>query len=568
MVWSGVDGSCGPATDWGLLSSVVVPMSGNDGVPRRGVDGGVPPSAAFGTRTSWAWRSSRGSPAASWRRPSCWTVLERTAAPLPHARRAPSGHRRDGLRPGAVPPGRRRTGHRLWRYGNATSRRSIPARYRVAGGAGRSWSRSIGRARSTGTLEYHSVRRRARLPRRRCADTQPRRRGRSTPGDCHRRHRRARPTEARERTAEDRYRTAFEEGPVGMARTALDGRFEAVNEALCELTGYTAEQLCASDFARRSPTATTSSGRDRPGVNGRRPDRRVSRPRSGFSTPTGTTSGSPLSTAIVRDDDDRPLYFLSHYLDITDRKRFEITAPPPRRTRSDDRAGQTGAASKSTLSRHGRDRRSARAIGRAARAGSRPFQADQRHARSSRRRRADGVTCACPASPCPVDRRHRQARRGRVRGDAAIRDPRAGRRDGGESARRRSVRGHRARRKQSTQGDDQHRRRDVRRARPRVVRTCWSTPISPCTTPRRLGATGTRSTKPSATQPVDQRSPRVGRPDHRGPRPGQVHPVRPTDHASRLAEDHTPRTAAQDDRRGRTRSSVRRRSSALPRSSD
>ena len=51
---------------------------------------------------------------------------------------------------------------------------------------------------------------------------------------------------------------------------------------------------------------------------------------------------------------------------------------------------------------------------------------------------------------------------------------------------------------------------------------------------------------------VDPRSPRLGRPDHRCPRPGQVHPVRPTDHASRLAEDHTPRTPAQDDRRGRT----------------
>ncbi len=124
------------------------------------------------------------------------------------------------------------------------------------------------------------------------------------------------------REAERRYRTAFEEGPVGMARTALDGRFEAVNQALCDLTGYTSDELCASTFSAITHVDDVELGaRARASLieglgNSYRTEKRL-------LDAGGTYIWVALLTAIVRDTDERPLYFLSHFLDITDRKRFE-----------------------------------------------------------------------------------------------------------------------------------------------------------------------------------------------------------------------------------------------------
>ena len=39
--------------------------------------------------------------------------------------------------------------------------------------------------------------------------------------------------------AEERFRSAFEEAPIGMALTSPDFRFLRVNRALCQITGYT-----------------------------------------------------------------------------------------------------------------------------------------------------------------------------------------------------------------------------------------------------------------------------------------------------------------------------------------
>jgi two-component system, NtrC family, sensor kinase len=51
--------------------------------------------------------------------------------------------------------------------------------------------------------------------------------------------------EAELRESEDRFRTAFEEAPYGMCLTGLDGRFLHANAALCQMLGYSAEELQA-----------------------------------------------------------------------------------------------------------------------------------------------------------------------------------------------------------------------------------------------------------------------------------------------------------------------------------
>lgn len=50
------------------------------------------------------------------------------------------------------------------------------------------------------------------------------------------------------RESEERFRTMFDQAAVGIAQVDLDGRFLQVNPALCEITGYSYEELMQLDF--------------------------------------------------------------------------------------------------------------------------------------------------------------------------------------------------------------------------------------------------------------------------------------------------------------------------------
>ena len=128
--------------------------------------------------------------------------------------------------------------------------------------------------------------------------------------------------EAALREAEERFRTAFEEAPVGIALVALDGRFVRVNRALCEILGYARDQLEATNVA--SITHPDDLARDREsrqlliaGESSRYRAERTYIHSEGHPVPVD------LSVAVVRSDDGKPQYFLSQLHDITDRKRFE-----------------------------------------------------------------------------------------------------------------------------------------------------------------------------------------------------------------------------------------------------
>ena len=50
------------------------------------------------------------------------------------------------------------------------------------------------------------------------------------------------------RDSERRFRSAFEQAAVGMTEVAPDGRFIRVNDKLCEITGYSREELLSRTF--------------------------------------------------------------------------------------------------------------------------------------------------------------------------------------------------------------------------------------------------------------------------------------------------------------------------------
>jgi diguanylate cyclase (GGDEF)-like protein/PAS domain S-box-containing protein len=124
------------------------------------------------------------------------------------------------------------------------------------------------------------------------------------------------------REAEDRFRSAFDEAPIGMAINALDGRFLRVNRALCEITGYSGEQLEATNY--RSITHPDDLARNERGVAemlaGDTPSYRTEKR---YIHSDGHVVPVDLSATVVRDGDGEPIHVLTQVQDITERKRFE-----------------------------------------------------------------------------------------------------------------------------------------------------------------------------------------------------------------------------------------------------
>jgi diguanylate cyclase (GGDEF)-like protein/PAS domain S-box-containing protein len=124
------------------------------------------------------------------------------------------------------------------------------------------------------------------------------------------------------RQAEDRFRSAFDDAPIGMSMNAPDGRFLRVNRALTEILGYSREQLEATNF--RSITHPDDLARNERGMSdmlaGRSPYYRTEKR---YIHADGHVVPADLSCTVVRDSEDEPLHVIAQVQDITDRKRFE-----------------------------------------------------------------------------------------------------------------------------------------------------------------------------------------------------------------------------------------------------
>lgn len=122
--------------------------------------------------------------------------------------------------------------------------------------------------------------------------------------------------------AEERFRLAFEGAPIGIALADLDGRFLRVNDALCEITGYTEAELLAAnvDLLGHSDAADAEQEHVdrlmRGEVRSYRLERRIIHA-------TGRSAWVSLSVSLVRDSSGTPRYCIKQLEDISDRKRFE-----------------------------------------------------------------------------------------------------------------------------------------------------------------------------------------------------------------------------------------------------
>jgi PAS domain S-box-containing protein len=124
------------------------------------------------------------------------------------------------------------------------------------------------------------------------------------------------------RESEERFRLAIDEAPIGMALVSPEGRFVRVNRALCEIMGYSADEL-----ANLTYHAVTH-----PDDIGREVALAESLLRGEISTAVlekrdfrkdGSLVDIKLSASLLRDRGGAPLYFISQIEDITERKRLE-----------------------------------------------------------------------------------------------------------------------------------------------------------------------------------------------------------------------------------------------------
>jgi diguanylate cyclase (GGDEF)-like protein/PAS domain S-box-containing protein len=124
------------------------------------------------------------------------------------------------------------------------------------------------------------------------------------------------------RDSEERFRSAFEDAPIGMALVALDGRFMRVNAALSELTGHPAERLVTSTLQQIShPEDSGALEGELRRLIGGEIDALVGETR--YLQPGGQVVSAALNVALVRDRLGRPQHLVVQAQDITDRKRYE-----------------------------------------------------------------------------------------------------------------------------------------------------------------------------------------------------------------------------------------------------
>jgi PAS domain S-box-containing protein len=128
--------------------------------------------------------------------------------------------------------------------------------------------------------------------------------------------------EAKLREANERFRVAFDNAPIGMALVGTDGRYLYVNDAVCQITGYSAHELThlrPEDIGHPDDLQTQTDQVLRM-LAGEFP--RFSMEKRYFHA-DGHVVWANLHMSLVRGLDGTPRHFISQIEDVTDPKHME-----------------------------------------------------------------------------------------------------------------------------------------------------------------------------------------------------------------------------------------------------
>jgi diguanylate cyclase (GGDEF)-like protein/PAS domain S-box-containing protein len=120
----------------------------------------------------------------------------------------------------------------------------------------------------------------------------------------------------------EHFELLFERAPIGTGLIDQDDRWVLVNQALCDITGYTSDELIGKRFADIShpEDATNDTARRQQLLDGEIPTFQTEKR---YFNAAGETMSALLSFSLVRDQQDEPLHFIVQMQDISERKHLE-----------------------------------------------------------------------------------------------------------------------------------------------------------------------------------------------------------------------------------------------------
>lgn len=121
--------------------------------------------------------------------------------------------------------------------------------------------------------------------------------------------------------SEAKFRNIFENSPLGKSLTGMDGSLN-VNKAFCDIVGYSTDELCAKDWKEITHPDDIQESLNviQSLIDGKR---RRAQYEKRYIHKDGHIVWVEITTALERDKNSEPLYFLTTINDITGRKQME-----------------------------------------------------------------------------------------------------------------------------------------------------------------------------------------------------------------------------------------------------
>lgn len=122
--------------------------------------------------------------------------------------------------------------------------------------------------------------------------------------------------------SEEKYKRTFESANIGISLTNPDGSLANVNDTFCKMIGYTKKELSEMNFADLTYPEDLEESREcvRSILSGEKESMRFEKR---YVRKDGKIFWADVSTTLLRDDSGKPVYFVTHINDISERKKLE-----------------------------------------------------------------------------------------------------------------------------------------------------------------------------------------------------------------------------------------------------
>jgi len=128
--------------------------------------------------------------------------------------------------------------------------------------------------------------------------------------------------EAARRDSEEQFRIIFEKSSVGFTLTSVDGFYRKVNLSFAAMLGYTIEEIIGKNWADVSdPDDIQANHANIHAILAGEQDSTVFEKR--YLSKNGSSVTALVSTTLLRDAKNAPLFFITNILDISERKQIE-----------------------------------------------------------------------------------------------------------------------------------------------------------------------------------------------------------------------------------------------------